>query len=71
MALAQIGLLTGVLEAAATAVGSGLLLGSFALGTGRFCLGIQRSALEAHALTDGYWGGVFSLGLILIDLVFR
>jgi hypothetical protein len=71
MALAQIGMLTGALEAVATAVGSGLLIGSFTIGTGRFLLGYSRSVLETHALTDGYSGGLLSICLILIDLGFR
>jgi hypothetical protein len=71
MALARIGPLTSGLEAVATAVGSGLLLGSFTIGTGRFFLGFPRSALEAHALTDGFYGGIFSVWLILIDLGIR
>ena len=71
MALAQIGPLTSCLEAVATAVGSGLLLGSFTIGTGRFILGFSRSALESHALTDGYCGGAVSVWMILIDLGIR
>jgi hypothetical protein len=71
MAFASIGLLTAGLEAVATAVGSGLLLGSFTIGTGRLLLGFPRSALESHALTDGYCGGFLSICLILIDLGFR
>lgn len=70
MLLAQIGLLTGSLEAVAATVGSGLLLGSFAIGTGRLLLGHPRSVLEAHVLTDGYSGGLLSIRLILVDLVF-
>jgi|GEM_PF-852219 len=71
MALARIGLLTSGLEAVATAVGSGLLLGSFGIGIARFVLGSPRTVLEGHALTDGYWGGVLSVALILSDLGFR
>lgn len=71
MELAQIGPLTGALEALATAVGAGILLGSFVTGAARYLTGSARPVLEGHALTDGYCGGIASLWLVLVDILIR
>lgn len=69
MALGQIGPFTALLESVATAVGAGMLLGGFALGSAAFVVGSARPELAERALTDGYLGGFVALGLILLDTV--
>jgi hypothetical protein len=60
-----------VVEAMAAAVGAGIVLGSFAIGTVRFLAGRPRHALEAHVLTDGYLGGLIGVAVAVVDLVLR
>jgi NAD kinase len=71
MALAQIGPLTAILEALATAVGAGIPLGGFAMGTVGLLARWPRRELAARALTDGYAGGIGALLILLIDLLLR
>jgi len=71
MALAQIGPLTAGIEALATAVGAGIVLGSFAMGIGRVLAGQPRWVLETFVLTDGLLGGISGLVVALIDAVIR
>ncbi len=71
MGIAEIGPLTSALESLATAVGAGLLLGSFAIGSLRFLAGTPGRDLEAQVLTNGYWGGIASVWLVLGDLAVR
>lgn len=71
MALAQIGPLTSSGEVVATAVGAGILLGSFLFGTIAFLRGASRRALERRVLPDGYVGGVVGVCAVVIDLVLR
>jgi hypothetical protein len=69
MDLAQIGPLTSAGEVAATAIGAGILLGSFALGTVALLRGASRQALERRVLSDGYFGGLAAVCAMLIDLM--
>jgi hypothetical protein len=69
--LAQIGPLTAGVEALATAVGAGVVLGSFAMGIGRVLAGQPRWMLEDYVLTDGLLGGLFGLTITLIDAIIR
>ena len=71
MAFAQIGPLTTVFEALATAVGAGIVLGSFAIGTVGLVAGWPRHELAGRALTDGYVGGIAAVLIVLADLLFR
>lgn len=71
MALAGIGPLTSALEAAATAVGAGILLGSFTIGARMFVAGAPRRDLEERVVASGYWGGIASIWAILADLAMR
>ena len=71
MALGQIGLLTNAAEALATAVGAGMLLGSFGIGALGLVAGRSRRALEERVLTDGYFGGILGMILAMVDLVVR
>jgi len=71
MALAQIGPLTSLAEAAATAVGAGVVLGSVAVGSIGLLLGWSRGDIERRALPDGYVGGAVGALLLLVDLALR
>jgi hypothetical protein len=71
MAFAQIGPLTTAAEAAATAIGAGILLGSFVLGTISLLRGTPRPILEGRVLTDGYLGGLVGACIALFDLLLR
>lgn len=71
MAVAQIGPLTNLLEALAAAVGAGVVLGSFALGTYRLTRGGSREEIEARVLMDGYVGGFASIVFVALDIVVR
>jgi hypothetical protein len=71
MILAQIGPFTAVLEAAATAVAAGVLLGSVALGVFGLLTGWSRREIERRALTDGYAGGAVGALVAFVDFVVR
>jgi hypothetical protein len=71
MAFAHVGPLTTVFEALATAIGAGVLLGSFAMGTVGLVARWPRKELGARALTDGYVGGIVGVLVVLFDLVIR
>lgn len=71
MAIARIGPVTTVVETLATAVGAGILLGSFGMGIVGLLAGRPREMLAARALTDGYIGGASGVGAVLIDLALR
>ena len=58
MELAVIGPLTSASEAMATAVGAGILLGSFVGGAVGMVFGVPRVKLSDRVLTDGYFGGL-------------
>jgi hypothetical protein len=71
MAFAQVGSLTGILEALATAVGAGIVLGGFTIGMCRMIAGHPRHTIEIHVLTDGYFGGAAAVVVVLLDLALR
>lgn len=71
MVFAQIGPLTTMLEAAATAVGAGVVLGSVAMGVVGLVLGWSKLDIGNRALTDGYIGGVIGAGVALADILMR
>jgi hypothetical protein len=71
MAFAQVGPLTGSIEALATAIGAGSLLGGFAIGSVGTVLGWPRAKLEKWALPSGHAGGVFAVLLGSVDLAMR
>ncbi len=71
MPLAGIGPLTTTIEALATAVAAGTLLGGLISGTTGLLVGRPRKVLEARTLIDGYAGGAFGAVLALIDLILR
>jgi hypothetical protein len=71
MALGQIGPLTTVLEAFATAVAAGVVLGSVGVGSLGLVLGWSRHSIGDRAVTDGYVGGVVGAAVAVIDVVLR
>jgi len=71
MALGQIGLVTDFVEALASAVGAGMLLGGFAIGSAGTVLGWPRAKLEKWALASGYGGGAFAVLMASFDLAVR
>jgi len=71
MAIAQIGPLTTVLEAAATAAGTGIVLGSVAMGAVGLALGWPRREIGDRALTDGCVGGLLGLAAAVADIALR
>jgi hypothetical protein len=71
MAVAQIGPLTTTLEAAATAVGAGVVVFGVATGVVRLTLRRSRRSVEDGAATGGYVGGAFGAAVAVADLVLR
>ena len=71
MTLAQIGPLTALSEAAATAVGAGVVLGSVSVGIIGLLAGWAAQRVELRALAGGYVGGAVGAVLALVDVVLR
>ena len=71
MVIAQIGPLTGVLEALATAVGAGVVLGGVAAGILGLVRRSTRVEIEEGALFSGYAGGGVGAAFALADLILR
>ena len=71
MAAGRLGPFTAALEAAATVVGAGILVGGFVIGLVLFLAGRSRAEIAARALTDGFAGGIVGVGFILLDLALR
>ena len=69
MVIAQIGPLTTLWEAAATAVGAGVVLGTVSVGIAGLLLGWAARAVERRALAGGYLGGGAGAVLALLDAV--
>jgi hypothetical protein len=71
MTIAQIGPFTTLAEAAATAVGAGVVLGSVASGVRGLLSKRPNQEVENQALFGGYVGGVAGAALLVIDLALR
>lgn len=71
MALAQIGPMTTVFEAIATAVSAGVVLGSFTMGVAGLALGWSRREIGYRALSDGYMGGIAGVAVAFFNLAIR
>lgn len=69
MTFAQVGPLTTLFEGLATAVGAGIVLGSFAMGIFRTLAKRPRKELETKVLIDGYAGGVVGVVVVFLDLI--
>jgi hypothetical protein len=64
---ASAGPLTGIFEEIATSIGSGLVVGSFAVGLGSFIWTGSRRRSEGLALIGGYVGGLAATASLAID----
>ena len=71
MALAEIGVFTGLAETAATAIGAGIVIGGFVAGGIGAVSGWDRAELDRRVPLAGYLGGLFVVALGLLDLVLR
>lgn len=71
MGLAQIGPFTSTVEAVATAMGAGVIVGSVAMGVVGMALGWPREEIAGRAITDGYVGGLFGATLVALDAFLR
>lgn len=69
MAIAQIGPLTAVLEAVATAVAAGAVLGSVATGIRGLWARFPAQKVERRALSGSYIGGAVGAVAALVDAV--
>jgi hypothetical protein len=71
MVLAQVGPLTAVAEALATAVGACAVLDSVAIGIWGLARGLSRADLEIASTVAGYAGGGFGAFLAGADALLR
>ena len=71
MAFAQIGPATRLLEALATAVGAGVLLGGVFMGMAGIAAGWSSEDLARRSLRDGYLGSLGGIACVAIDLLLR
>jgi hypothetical protein len=62
------GLLVALAEEAATAIGTGVVLGGFVAASSGVVNGRSRSEVEDTALRDGYFGAVTVLSIWLVSL---
>jgi hypothetical protein len=67
----HVGVTTTVLEAAATSIGAGILIGSFLTGIVGLVMGWSRQNFESQVLGDGYIGGTIATVLLVIDVSMR
>lgn len=61
--------MTGFLEALASSIGAGLVVGGFIGGLGSLLFGRPREESEEEALRGSYVGGVAGLALVAIDIL--
>lgn len=71
MVLAQIGPLTTLTEAVASAVGAGVVLASVAAGVWGLTAGRTRHGIEGLVLKGGYFGGGVGAVVAFVDVVLR
>lgn len=71
MVLAQIGPLTTLIEAAAAAVGAGVVLTSVATGIWGFAVRRAKREIEELVLKGGYFGGGVGAAAAFVDAVLR
>jgi hypothetical protein len=60
---------TGILEAIATSIGTGIVVGGFVTGMGSVVRGRSRTESEEKALYGGYVGGLVGLTVLGIDIL--
>jgi hypothetical protein len=71
MAFAQLGSGTTAMEAVATAIGAGMIIGGFLASVAGLVLRKTRQTLERWSLEAGYAGGGFGALLLLIESLIR
>jgi hypothetical protein len=69
--VAQIGFATRVLEAVATSIGAGILVGGFAGAGAGMLAGWSRKTVEGDSLRDGFCGGLLGLACLIADSCLR
>jgi hypothetical protein len=69
--IASVGPFTGVLEAIATSIGAGIVVGGFAMGVRGSAAGLGRDTTEAMALAGGNAGGCVGLLLLAVDILVK
>jgi hypothetical protein len=69
--IAQIGIATRVLEAVATSIGAGALVGGFLGVSAGAIAGRSRRAVEGDSLRDGFYGALLGLGCLIADSCLR
>ena len=67
--LASAGLLTSILEAVATSIGAGLVVGSFSVGIEGIASRRSRTETEKNAVLGGYIGGALGLLVLAADIL--
>ena len=67
--IASVGPATSIVEALATSIGSGFVVGGFVAGLVGFARTGGRIPSERSALIGSYLGGTFALGLLAFDIV--
>jgi hypothetical protein len=68
---AEIGPVTTWLEAAATAIGAGIVTGAFLAASARRVIGQTRLSWGDEARSDGFWGGAWGVFCLSLDLTIR
>lgn len=71
MTIASVGPITALLQAAATSVGSGILLTGFATGAFGVLAKWPRDTLDELVLRTGYIGGIVAVAALVFDLIVR
>jgi hypothetical protein len=69
--LANVGLLTTVLEMAAASIGAGVVVGGFVVGGAGMLKQRSRKQMEGNALRDVFFGGLVGMSCLCIDLLMR
>jgi hypothetical protein len=69
--VAAIGFFGSLFEAAATAIGTGVVVGGFLGATAGVIYGWSRKEVEQDSLRDGFIGAVAACAAWLVDLLLR
>ena len=67
LVLGSAGIFTPIIEAAAAAIGAGVVVGGFAGASAGVFYGWSPKQVESHALRDGYIGAAIVLGVWFFD----
>ncbi len=69
--LANVGLLTMLLETVATSIGAAVVVGGFVAAGMGMLKGRSRKEMEGNALRDGFLAGVVGMFCLCFDLLMR